>query len=115
MCRIQRKCWWDGIEVDVAGEGEPSKIIKLWARRVWTLELSLVRTLFFQESYLSDACSVGSGMIVTDMDSACACSTWFALDTLMAQDVRLYLPHLLRCGVLNRSVRATSARPARQR
>jgi len=37
-----RKCWWDGIEVDLAKEGEPSKMVKLWARRVWTLELSLV-------------------------------------------------------------------------
>ncbi|KAF8903580.1 hypothetical protein CPB85DRAFT_1255729 [Mucidula mucida] len=33
-----RKCWWDGIEVEVPGE----KGIKLWARRVWTLELSLI-------------------------------------------------------------------------
>ena len=39
---VQRKCWWDGIEVDIADPGEPSKVIKLWARRVWTLELSLV-------------------------------------------------------------------------
>ncbi|KAH9012791.1 phosphatase activator [Lactarius pseudohatsudake] len=40
-----RKCWWDGIEVELkqAGEDTP-RIIKLWARRVWTLELSLVRT-----------------------------------------------------------------------
>ncbi|KAF7974885.1 hypothetical protein HWV62_1871 [Athelia sp. TMB] len=37
-----RKCWWDGIEVDLAKEGESSKMVKLWARRVWTLELSLV-------------------------------------------------------------------------
>ncbi|KAI9439209.1 phosphatase activator [Lactarius indigo] len=39
-----RKCWWDGIEVELkqAGEDTP-RIIKLWARRVWTLELSLVR------------------------------------------------------------------------
>ncbi|KAI0738240.1 phosphatase activator [Daedaleopsis nitida] len=37
-----RKCWWDGIEVDVAESEEPSRVIKLWARRVWTLELSLV-------------------------------------------------------------------------
>ncbi|KAI0773095.1 hypothetical protein BD413DRAFT_539127 [Trametes elegans] len=37
-----RKCWWDGIEVDLAEAGEPERIIKLWARRVWTLELSLV-------------------------------------------------------------------------
>jgi len=38
-----RKCWWDGIEVELkqAGEDTP-RIIKLWARRVWTLELSLV-------------------------------------------------------------------------
>jgi len=37
-----RKCWWDGIEVNLADQGEPEKMIKLWARRVWTLELSLV-------------------------------------------------------------------------
>lgn len=37
-----RKCWWDGIEVDIAEPGEATKVIKLWARRVWTLELSLV-------------------------------------------------------------------------
>ncbi|KII94223.1 hypothetical protein PLICRDRAFT_36471 [Plicaturopsis crispa FD-325 SS-3] len=33
-----RKCWWDGIEVQLPGD----KTVKLWARRVWTLELSLV-------------------------------------------------------------------------
>lgn len=38
----QRKCWWDGIEVNLAEEGEAEKVVKLWARRVWTLELSLV-------------------------------------------------------------------------
>ncbi len=38
----QRKCWWDGIEVDLTESDEPEKTIKLWARRVWTLELSLV-------------------------------------------------------------------------
>lgn len=37
-----RKCWWDGIEVNLAESGEPEKTIKLWSRRVWTLELSLV-------------------------------------------------------------------------
>ncbi|EMD31189.1 hypothetical protein CERSUDRAFT_145467 [Gelatoporia subvermispora B] len=37
-----RKCWWDGIEVNLAEPGEPEKLVKLWARRVWTLELSLV-------------------------------------------------------------------------
>jgi len=47
-CRdLQRKCWWDGIEIELkqAGENAPRNI-KLWARRVWTLELSLVRTTF---------------------------------------------------------------------
>ncbi|TFY75466.1 hypothetical protein EWM64_g8548 [Hericium alpestre] len=38
-----RKCWWDGIEVDLAQPGEQPRSVKLWARRVWTLELSLVR------------------------------------------------------------------------
>jgi len=37
-----RKCWWDGVEVDLADEGQLSQPVKLWARRVWTLELSLV-------------------------------------------------------------------------
>ncbi|KAI0028808.1 hypothetical protein K488DRAFT_73477 [Vararia minispora EC-137] len=37
-----RKCWWDGLEVNLAPEHEAPKLIKLWARRVWTLELSLV-------------------------------------------------------------------------
>jgi hypothetical protein len=37
-----RKCWWDGLEVDLAQPGEPTHPVKLWARRVWTLELSLV-------------------------------------------------------------------------
>ncbi|KAI0313103.1 hypothetical protein OF83DRAFT_1142913 [Amylostereum chailletii] len=37
-----RKCWWDGIEVDLAKEGQEPRPMKLWARRVWTLELSLV-------------------------------------------------------------------------
>ncbi|KIM88876.1 hypothetical protein PILCRDRAFT_813873 [Piloderma croceum F 1598] len=37
-----RKCWWDGIEVDLSQGGGPAMTVKLWARRVWTLELSLV-------------------------------------------------------------------------
>jgi len=37
-----RKCWWDGLEVDLAQPGAPTEMVKLWARRVWTLELSLV-------------------------------------------------------------------------
>ncbi|KAI0804761.1 hypothetical protein BC629DRAFT_1438011 [Irpex lacteus] len=37
-----RKCWWDGIEVNLAESGQPERLVKLWARRVWTLELSLV-------------------------------------------------------------------------
>jgi hypothetical protein len=38
-----RKCWWDGIEIELPHtENQPAKMVKLWARRVWTLELSLV-------------------------------------------------------------------------
>ena len=45
---MQRKCWWDGLEVDLrdsSNEKAPPNIVKLWARRVWTLELSLVSGL----------------------------------------------------------------------
>ena len=39
---VQRKCWWDGMDVDLpATEKESAVTVKLWARRVWTLELSL--------------------------------------------------------------------------
>jgi len=41
----QRKCWWDGVDVEIpastTAKGETMKV-KVWARRVWTLELSLV-------------------------------------------------------------------------
>jgi hypothetical protein len=41
----QRKCWWDGIEIELKqAEEDTPRNIKLWARRVWTLELSLVRS-----------------------------------------------------------------------
>ncbi|CAD6567988.1 MAG: hypothetical protein TREMPRED_004198 [Tremellales sp. Tagirdzhanova-0007] len=40
-----RKCWWDGLEVNIpvssSAKGELMKV-KVWARRVWTLELSLI-------------------------------------------------------------------------
>ena len=39
---MQRKCWWDGVEVDVKRTDGVVTPVKLWARRVWTLELSLV-------------------------------------------------------------------------
>jgi len=37
-----RKCWWDGVEVDLTPSGGEPKGVKLWARRVWTLELCLI-------------------------------------------------------------------------
>ncbi|KAF5384023.1 hypothetical protein D9757_006940 [Collybiopsis confluens] len=38
-----RKCWWDGLDIELPAFGDDeSRIIKLWARRVWTLELSLI-------------------------------------------------------------------------
>ncbi|KAG0219435.1 hypothetical protein B0O80DRAFT_53279 [Mortierella sp. GBAus27b] len=36
-----RKCWWDGVEVELP-EGANKLPIRLWARRTWTLELVLV-------------------------------------------------------------------------
>ncbi len=41
---VQRKCWWDGVEVDIPVEdgSKETARIKVWARRVWTLELSLI-------------------------------------------------------------------------
>jgi hypothetical protein len=41
---LQRKCWWDGVQVEVPlHEGSDEMVsMKVWARRVWTLELSLV-------------------------------------------------------------------------
>ncbi|WWD20850.1 hypothetical protein CI109_105327 [Kwoniella shandongensis] len=41
-----RKCWWDGVEVQVPASTTSKKgetmTVKVWARRVWTLELSLI-------------------------------------------------------------------------
>lgn len=40
---MQRKCWWDGLDIEIPEAGDKQAItVKLWARRVWTLELSLV-------------------------------------------------------------------------
>ncbi|KAF9540859.1 hypothetical protein EC957_003665 [Mortierella hygrophila] len=36
-----RKCWWDGVEVEL-DQDEHKLPIRLWARRTWTLELVLV-------------------------------------------------------------------------
>ncbi|KAF8599980.1 phosphatase activator [Ceratobasidium sp. AG-I] len=38
-----RKCWWDGAEATLPPtKNSPQHFVKLWARRVWTLELSLI-------------------------------------------------------------------------
>ncbi|OXG14189.1 phosphatase activator [Cryptococcus neoformans Ze90-1] len=41
-----RKCWWDSVEIDVPSsldtESHETISVKVWARRVWTLELSLI-------------------------------------------------------------------------
>ncbi|KAF9056077.1 phosphatase activator [Panaeolus papilionaceus] len=38
-----RKCWWDGLDVELpVVDDKPAMTVKLWARRVWTLELSLI-------------------------------------------------------------------------
>lgn len=37
-----RKCWWDATVVSLILSDQQPRAIKLWARRVWTLELSLI-------------------------------------------------------------------------
>lgn len=34
-----RKCWWDGLALP---QTEVQEQVKIWARRVWTLELSII-------------------------------------------------------------------------
>ena len=35
-----RRCWWEGVELhDVEGVDGP---LKVWIRRVWTLEMSVI-------------------------------------------------------------------------
>jgi G patch domain-containing protein 1 len=37
-----RRCWWEGVELDDV-EGQPEgKKLKVWIRRVWTLEMSVI-------------------------------------------------------------------------
>ena len=55
-----RKCWWDGLEVELP-KGDK---VKLWARRVWTLELSLVGPFSSLEMTGSEAdARTGAGLI----------------------------------------------------
>ena len=35
-----RRCWWEGVELDDV-EGVEGKL-KVWIRRVWTLEMSVI-------------------------------------------------------------------------
>ncbi|GAA6011106.1 hypothetical protein JCM8202_003899 [Rhodotorula sphaerocarpa] len=37
-----RKCWWDATNVVVRAGTDKEETLKVWARRVWTLELSLI-------------------------------------------------------------------------
>ncbi|KAM7224048.1 hypothetical protein V8F06_000521 [Rhypophila decipiens] len=36
-----RRCWWEGVELDDV-EGIEGKKLKVWIRRVWTLEMSVI-------------------------------------------------------------------------
>lgn len=36
-----RRCWWEGVELDDV-EGLEGKKLKVWIRRVWTLEMSVI-------------------------------------------------------------------------
>ncbi|GAA5850019.1 hypothetical protein JCM3766R1_004359 [Sporobolomyces carnicolor] len=37
-----RKCWWDATDLTINAGTERERDVKVWARRVWTLELSLI-------------------------------------------------------------------------
>ncbi|EFP89511.2 uncharacterized protein PGTG_15660 [Puccinia graminis f. sp. tritici CRL 75-36-700-3] len=37
-----RKCWWDATVINLTLSDQQPRAVKLWARRVWTLELSLI-------------------------------------------------------------------------
>ncbi|GAA5962038.1 hypothetical protein JCM3765_005500 [Sporobolomyces pararoseus] len=37
-----RKCWWDATDLTIDAGTDQERDIKVWARRVWTLELSLI-------------------------------------------------------------------------
>jgi G patch domain-containing protein 1 len=36
-----RRCWWEGVELDNV-EGLEGQKLKVWIRRVWTLEMSVI-------------------------------------------------------------------------
>lgn len=43
----QRKCWWDATEVEVpSANGEATQTLRVWARRIWTLETTLLSSPF---------------------------------------------------------------------
>ena len=42
-----RKCWWDALDLTLHEGTDKAQDIRIWARRVWTLELALVRSLLY--------------------------------------------------------------------
>ncbi|KAI8451129.1 hypothetical protein BY996DRAFT_4586384 [Phakopsora pachyrhizi] len=55
-----RKCWWDSTEVSVNITKDEICEVKLWARRVWTLELSLVSKIKEQTFFYRSICFLSS-------------------------------------------------------
>ncbi|ESA42125.1 hypothetical protein GE21DRAFT_8714 [Neurospora crassa] len=37
-----RRCWWEGVELEGVEGLEPGTKLKVWIRRVWTLEMSVI-------------------------------------------------------------------------
>lgn len=37
-----RRCWWEGVELEGIEGVDPGKKLKVWIRRVWTLEMSVI-------------------------------------------------------------------------
>ena len=45
-----RRCWWEGIELENV-EGVEGGRVKVWIRRVWTLEMVSLLVLFIRERF----------------------------------------------------------------
>ena len=47
LLNSQRKCWWDATEVEVpSANGQATQTLRVWARRIWTLETTLLSSPF---------------------------------------------------------------------
>lgn len=84
---LQRKCWWDATDVILNEGTTEAREVKVWARRVWTLELSLVR---HNPSRFILVCYSRSVPLRTDMIIFCSC--WVVSDIQFGVYFCFFLP-----------------------